>query len=300
MSLLNYEALEALQAIVQCGSFEKAARSLHITQSAVSQRLRSLEDQLGQLLLVRDVPPRPTQAGRLLLNHVTQVKRWESEVLDSLQQEASSEFASLAVGVNADSLATWFLDALRPTIKKHPLLIELVVEDEHYTDELLRRGEVSATVSAKSHPPLGCDSTALGTVRYYCVATRAFKDRYFSQGFTERAVERAPTVLFSRKDSLHSRFLREKFSWSEVSYPFSLVPSSDGFASWVEAGLAYGLVPEPQCRDALRSKKLINLTPQKFMEFDLFYHAYRAQPPYAVDFQQEFVKQAHKLLRRLS
>ncbi len=294
---LNYDGLAALQAVVREGSFERAARSLKISQSAVSQRLRGVEEQLGQSLVVRSSPPKPTKAGRALLNHAEQVLQWEKVVLKSLKLEVAESFASLTIGVNADSLATWFLDALLPTIQREGVLIELIVDDEHFTDELLRRGEVSGCVSAKEQPPFGCDSEALGKVRYYCVCTPAFRRKYFSRGFTKRAVEVAPTVLFSRKDSLHERFFREKFDLGEISYPFHIVPSSHAFYALIEEGMVYGLVPEPQCREALKRGRLVQLTPNKFMEFSLYYHFYRLQPPFAEVFQAKLISLAQQTLR---
>ena len=60
MHNLDTAALDCLAALADDGSFERAAQRLSITQSAVSQRLRSLEAQVGQLLVVRARPQDPT------------------------------------------------------------------------------------------------------------------------------------------------------------------------------------------------------------------------------------------------
>jgi LysR family transcriptional regulator (chromosome initiation inhibitor) len=56
MSTFDPDALECLAAILEEGGFERAAQRLSITQSAVSQRLRALEAQVGTVLVVRSRP----------------------------------------------------------------------------------------------------------------------------------------------------------------------------------------------------------------------------------------------------
>ena len=58
MDLLHPQ-LAAFAAVLEEGSFEAAARRLCVTPSAVSQRIKALEDRLGQVLLVRQPPCRP-------------------------------------------------------------------------------------------------------------------------------------------------------------------------------------------------------------------------------------------------
>ena len=57
MADIDYKLLKALSVVVQEGGFEKASRVLHISQPAVSQRVKLLEEQTGQVLLTRTSPP---------------------------------------------------------------------------------------------------------------------------------------------------------------------------------------------------------------------------------------------------
>ena len=66
----DYRTLQALDAVIRERGFERAAQKLCITQSAVSQRIKQLENMFGQPLLVRTVPPRPTEQGQKLLDNV--------------------------------------------------------------------------------------------------------------------------------------------------------------------------------------------------------------------------------------
>lgn len=63
----DYRTLQALDAVIRERGFERAAQKLCITQSAVSQRIKQLENLFSQPLLVRTIPPRPTEQGQKLL-----------------------------------------------------------------------------------------------------------------------------------------------------------------------------------------------------------------------------------------
>lgn len=274
--MMDYYHLEALAAVVREGSFERAARTLNITQSAVSQRLKLLEDQVGQLLVVRSTPPQATRLGRLLVEHLTHVRSLERE-LDEVFQDESHAPVTLPIGVNADSLAGWFLTAVAPLLKQHQVLLELIAEDERHTRELLRRGEVIGCVTAQADPPQGCDAEYLGSMRYRCLATRAFQKRYFADGMSKAAISTAPAVVFNRKDNLHAEFLNEEFNWKNASFPAHYVPSSEKFFEMVQRGHAYGLVPDWQSKKDLAARRLIELAPRRPMDLKLYWHYSRYQ-----------------------
>ncbi len=139
----DYRTLQALDAVIRERGSERAAQKLCITQSAVSQRIKQLENMFGQPLLVR-LMPRPTEQGQKLLALLRQVELLEEEWLGDEQTGSSSLLLSLAV--NADSLATWLLPALAPVLADSPIRLNLQVEDETRTQERLRRGEVVGAV----------------------------------------------------------------------------------------------------------------------------------------------------------
>jgi LysR family transcriptional regulator (chromosome initiation inhibitor) len=295
---LNYDHLHAFSTVLREGSFAKAAQALHITQSAVSQRIAALEDILGHRILVREIPPRPTQSGRALLHHAQQVERWERGVLGELEGAQGESFSTFSVAVNADSLASWFLDAVVPALSKPTNLIHILVDDERHTDELLRRGEVSGCVSARAKAPVGCDSEYLGSMVYRLVATPKYRARYFKKGITRESLEQAPAVLFNRRDELHSEFLKGHLGMGDLLFPHHLVPSSQGFVSLVERGLAYGLVPEFQAADLLKRGILVELAPRERAVIKLHWQYTRLQPPFVREFSESIVKLGKGLLRQ--
>ncbi len=78
--MLDYAGLEALAAVLREGSFDRAARKLHVTPSAISQRIKLLEERVGQVLVMRGTPCTGTEAGRRLCLHVEQVALLENEL----------------------------------------------------------------------------------------------------------------------------------------------------------------------------------------------------------------------------
>ena len=116
--MFDYKLLEAIAMVVAEGGFDKAAKKLFITQSAVSQRVKQLENNIGQLLLTRTTPVRATDTGLKLIRHYRQVRILENEINDEVSVKKENGFTLIAVGVNADSIATWFIKAVQPFLLK--------------------------------------------------------------------------------------------------------------------------------------------------------------------------------------
>jgi DNA-binding transcriptional LysR family regulator len=171
--MLDAKPLDALEAIVRAGSFELAAQWLCITPSAVSQRIRQLEEHLGQTVLVRSQPVRPTPAGKRLLRHVRQLQLLEAELRHDLAGDVPDAFTTLAVAVNAVSLETWFPEAIADCVAQENLLLQLIVDDQDYTHALLKNGDVIGCVTTQAQALTGCQSVCLGRMPYVCVATQS-------------------------------------------------------------------------------------------------------------------------------
>ncbi len=275
---LDYKLLDALAAVIREGSFDKAARQLNLTQSAVSQRVKLLEQQLGQILLVRSNPPTPTAVGQQLLRHAEQVRLMEGELLADIRPAVASGYERITIGANADSLATWLLAALAPLLASEQLLIELVLEDQDYTHELLRDGTVAGCISTLQRPMQGCEVMYLGAMRYRCVAAPAFVERHFAAGVSADSLLAAPAVIYNRKDDLHRVFLETCFPLQDPDYAHHTLPSSQAFLDAPLAGIGYALVPELQLTDHLNRGTLIDLLPGRYIDVALYWHHWSRQP----------------------
>ncbi len=233
---LDYAQLAALAAVVSEGSFDGAARALHVTPSAVSQRIRQLEERVGAVLVQRITPCVATAAGAPLLRHAERVALLEAELAATLPALGSARgrahggaTTALRIAVNADSLATWFVGALAAFAAAQPALrIDLLVDDQDHTAEALRRGDVLAAVSASAAPVQGCRSLPLGRLRYLATASPAFMRRWFAQGVNAASLQRAPCLLFNRKDQLQARWMR-RLTRRAVEPGCHRLPSSQAF-----------------------------------------------------------------------
>jgi LysR family transcriptional regulator (chromosome initiation inhibitor) len=280
--MIETKLLDTLAAVVGEGGFERAARRLNLTQSAVSQRIRQLEEAVGQPVLTRTQPPRTTGPGRALLRHARRVGLLEVELAADLAKQhavtgapglAAVPWQTLALAVNADTLATWFTAAVLPVLLAERLVLDLRVDDQERTLDLLRGGEVAGCVSTREAPAQGCRVEFLGVMRYHCACAPAFAAQWFPQGLTLKAAWSAPAVVFNRDDNVHDQFLKETLGASPDCAPRHHVPDSERFVDFVLGKAGYGLIPHIQAKTHLASGALVNLWPSP-LPVPLYWHCW--------------------------
>lgn len=247
--------LAALAAVHRRGAFDLAAAALGITQSAVSQRLRALEDSVGVLLIRRGSPSVATEAGLRLIRHHDEVALLARQVAEELGAGPKGR-AVLRVAVNADSLATWVIPALAAV---EGVLFDLVIDDQDCSQDWLRRGEVVAAVTGHPGPLQGCDTLPLGALRYRATASPGFMARWFAGGVTPAAVAEAPALTFSDKDRLQAAWIAAEELETRTGFPSHRLASSQGFVDACLAGLGWGLNPEPLVAGYLMAGRLVEL-----------------------------------------
>jgi len=298
--MLDYKLIEALAMVVAEGGFERAARTLNLTQSAVSQRVRLLEEALGQVLVARVSPPAPTPAGRRLLKHYRQVRLLEGDLAPAEAESGAPWSRALAVGVNADSLATWFLPAVDPFIQEHRVLLDLSVDDQDETHKMLRDGEVVGCVSARAEPMQGCRAVALGTMEYRLLAAPDFAARWFPDGLTPESVARGPAVTFNRVDESVNAMLAAALGERPRAYPTHHVPSSEQYMNAILAGWGYGTLPEQQTASLLAAGQLVDLAPEHPLPVALSWHCWNLDSPLLAALTDALVKGAARMLSNTS
>lgn len=275
--MLDYAALSALAAVVREGSFERAARALSVTPSAISQRIRLLEERLGCALVVREQPCRPTETGRRLCQHVDRVRLLEQELEGAVPALAPDGMARvpLPVAVNADSLATWFTPAVATFAADAPVLMEIAVDDQDHTAEWLRSGAVLAAVTGSSRPATGCNIRPLGAMRYVAAATPDFMARHFAEGIGAGTLARAPSLVFNAKDALQAQWSR-RLCHRHVELPRHMLPSSQAFVTATLAGMGWGLHPQALIASHLKDGSLVELVPKTPLDVPLHWQQARA------------------------
>jgi len=269
----DYRGLAALTAVVEEGNFERAAAALFISQPAVSHRLRALEQWAGELLVIRSQPPQATIRGQQLIAHFRQVQLLEFGM--EARSQTHTPMPRLAIAVNADSAATWLLDALAPLLNPPMCLIDLRIDDQDETLRHLREGQVFGCITSSGDVVAGTTVEALGNMIYLCVATPAFMQHWFPDGVTASRIAVAPALVYNRSDRLHDRYLRQAGLPPDV--PKNFFPSAEGFVSFIKAGYGYGIVPAIQVRRELEVGTLVELTPREVLSLPLYWHQWNIQ-----------------------
>ncbi|QRP43590.1 LysR family transcriptional regulator ArgP [Amycolatopsis sp. FDAARGOS 1241] len=297
MSDLPLDQVRTLLAVVDEQSFDRAAAVLHVTPSAVSQRVKALERRMGRVLIQRAKPVRLTDSGQVLVRFARQLTRLEADTRAELGL-ADSGPTTLPIAVNADSLATWFLPALAAVPPDPPICFDLRSDDQDHTAALLREGLVMAAVTSAPHPVQGCTSTRLGRMRYRAVAAPAFVSRWLADRPLRQALPDAPVVLFDPKDDLQDRFVRSVTRRPVIGGVRHFVPSSESFADAVAAGLGWGMVPELQLPELrLHGDPLVDLAPDRPADVPLYWQQWKLDSPALATVAEAVTKAAGERLR---
>jgi len=282
MTELPLDQVRTLLAVIDEGTFDAAACALHVTPSAVSQRVKALEQRTGRVLLMRTKPVRPTESGEVVVRFARQLAQLERDAHAELGMTAPGEPTRLSIAVNADSLATWFLPALTRVPEELGLCFELRREDQDHTATLLREGLVMAAVTSSPNAVTGCSVRALGRMRYLPVASPGFCERWFGGGADRplrEVIGEAPLVVFDRNDGLQDGFVRALRGGGGASSLRHFVPTSEGFVSAVVAGMGWGMVPETQADPLLRAGRLVSLAPDRVIDVPLFWQQWKLDSP---------------------
>ena len=256
--------LAALAAVHRRGAFDLAAAELHVTPSAISQRIKALEEETGTLLIRRGTPCRATETGLRLIRHHDEIALLERSLEQDLGLTPGP--AMLRIAVNADSLATWILPALART---EGFLFDLVIDDQDVSQDWLRRGEVVAAITSHPGPLQGCDTLPLGALRYRATASPGYMARWFPAGVTPEALRQAPTLTFSDKDQLQARWVARSLGPQRQALPTHRMASSQAFVDACLTGLGWGMNPEALVGPHLASGALRELLPDTPLDVPL-------------------------------
>ncbi|MCV6591534.1 MAG: LysR family transcriptional regulator ArgP [Silicimonas sp.] len=257
----DYDSLVVLSAVVRTGSFEAAANSLNVTQSAVSQRIKQLEEKVGSILVQRGRPCVATDDGLLLCQHVEQVSLLQHELADQLAARGTSSGSSavsVRIAVNSDSLATWFPDVMKRALNELNLLLEIIPDDQEFTEERLRSGDALAIVTSNNKPIPGCLTVPLGAMDYLAIASPEFAEAHFAEGCTQVSLAKAPSIQFDRKDTLPQQWMMLAFGTTGklVSH---YIPSYEGHLLAAQRGVGWAMMPLVTVKPMIERGELVEL-----------------------------------------
>ena len=289
MGSLDYRALAVLDAVASHGSFDKAALALGITQSAVSQRIKALEDASGRLLIIRGQPAMPTGLGQRLIVHHRNVKLMEASLDIDLGNSVS--MPEIAIAIDADSLATWFPDTLAALLAPPRCQLDVRLADSDSALQMVREGTVFGCVAAEADIAIDAAAatsvTPLGSLRYVCVATPTFAGHWFGDGFSAEAAQLAPAVV--GQHGLLARFLAQQLQL-RAPFPHHTLPVETARRVCIQESLAYGLMPQRLAAPALATERLVDLAPGSTLDVPLSWHAWALDTPFTKLLSEQVIR----------
>lgn len=285
---LDYRGIEALYTVQELQSFEAAAKKLHITQSAVSQRIKALETYYGEPVLIRALPYEPTPLGKRLIGHFKRISLLEEELNKEIGKE--EELLRIAIAINRDSLETWFIDWMEKTDLLGSILLEVIADDQERTIDYLKKGLVSACLSTSEKEILGGRVQFAGNMEYILAASPEFKKKHFSNGSPVQCLKNAPAIKFDQNDFLHEKYLEKFFHMNGKDLNYHIIPSVKGFKQMVLSGFAYGLIPRIDIEEELKSKKIIQLYSNKTWKVPLYWHSWTVESKLYEKFNSDIIK----------
>jgi LysR family transcriptional regulator, chromosome initiation inhibitor len=271
MHNLDPAALACLAAIVDEGSFEGAAQTLAITQSAVSHRLKALESAVGQPMLVRSRPLVLTQTGKLLLRYARQLNAMQVDLARDLSHNERVLDQRIPIAVNADSLATWIPHALNPVVQRG-IRLEILVDDQDFTHEWLKQGSVLGCVSTVAHALQGCTATPLGSMRYVAAASPKLAKAISLKGFSAQTLAEHPFLVFNRKDDMQRQWAARALGLKRVKLLETFVPSTEASVRAMLLGWGIGVAPELLLAPLIAKGQLVAIEPDSPIDIELYWH----------------------------
>ena len=260
----DYDALRMLEALVRSGSFEAAGKAMQVSQSAVSQRIKQLEERVGSILVIRGRPCLPTEEGLLLCQHFEHVVLLEHDLTNRLTHFGSAGEKSrpkVRIAVNSDSLATWFPAVVKRVTDELELLLEVIPDDQEHTEDRLKSGDALAVVTSRDDEISGTALTRLGTMNYLAVSSPSFFAEHFEGGGVSlESLATAPTILFDQKDTLPEQWMEMVFGSAGV-LPAHMVPSYEGLLRCCLQGVGWIMMPELTVSPLIKRKELVALVP---------------------------------------
>ncbi len=300
---LDPRQLDAFAATIDAGSLAAAAKQLHLTLAAVSLRIKALESQLGQRLLIRSKTAQATRAGQALLAHIRRTRLLEAELAERLGNDTQgADWQTLHVAVNADSLASWFLPGVQKTLLQHKLLVQSVVDDQEHTLQWLQNGDVIGCVTQLAQPLRGCAAKPLGLMRYRCLGapSLARKLRNLMRTSHTSALLQIPALCFNARDHLQDVFINKHLSLQDTSYPRHYIPAGDAYHLALLQGLGWGMQADVQLKlqwpGVMEAGQLVELFEGAHVDVPLYWHHWAQEAAHAARFTQAVVDAARKHL----
>lgn len=260
---MTLKHLEALYWVWRLGSFTAAAERLHSTQSAISMRIRDLEEALGQELFDRTArAARLTTKGQELVGYAERVMELMAEIKARIG-DPTIVSGIVRIGVTEYVALTWLPDLVRELNARFPrVTLEMNVDLTLSLLDKLRGGEIDLAMLPGPIVQPGLRNISLGFVEFAWMASPALKipDRRL----TPRDLDNWPILTLSKTSNLYAQLERWFEESGAVGRRTDTCNSLSVLASWTISGLGIGYLPIEHFGRDIRAGRLrmVDVTPK--------------------------------------
>ncbi|MES2802202.1 MAG: LysR family transcriptional regulator [Bdellovibrionota bacterium] len=259
MSLLS-PTLEAFWAIVQKGTVQEASQILGITQTGVTQRIRSLEKQLQTTLFIRSRKGmKLTSEGESLLQYVKVSLENEGMALSKIQKAAFEHNIEIGISGPSSILRSRVIPNLLALKTKLPKVrFRFDLSDNSDNQEKLKNGHCDLAILEHHQVTKEMDSRILKVERYKLYVPKVWKKRKLSE-----IVENEAIIDFDAADRMTFQYL-EKYRLKKSQADRHYANNTDALMSMIEQGLGYSVLSEDFAK---KNGKICDISPDQHFDY---------------------------------
>jgi DNA-binding transcriptional LysR family regulator len=259
---VNLNRLTYFAAVVDTGSFTKAAERLHITKAVVSQHIAALERETGTTLLIRTTRKvHLTDAGRMLHARCGFILRAAEEAFGELLQSASEPTGILRITAPNDYGIATMIPVVTDYINRYPAChVELALEDR--TVDLLS-GEIDMAIRIGWLADSSFQARKIGSFRQLLVGSASFADRISALQNPEDLTKLPFIANMALKEPLLWQFSRDDIKKRAVRMQAAIaIDTTPGVLAAVQANGGLSVLPDFLVGDLVVSGQLVHVLPE--------------------------------------
>jgi LysR family transcriptional regulator, chromosome initiation inhibitor len=277
MSLLS-PPLQAFMEVAKHKSVHGAANVLHVTQTAVTQRIRSLEAKLSSTLFIRTHRGMIlTPEGEALLHYCHAASELEGEALAKITGVAVETSIQVCITGPTSIMRSRIIPQCLLIMNQFPqLLMYFDITDIENRARSLRAGESQFAVILPENVTAEMEYKLLRPERYVLVCTAAWKKRKLHDIIqSERIIDYDPS------DQMTFNYLKHFGLFNLIKHERHFVNRTESMAMMLTAGLGYGVLTAEFSQSYVKNKELIVLNAGKMYENVMALAWYsRPEPPH--------------------
>jgi len=264
-------------AIVQQKTVHGAAEVLHLTQTAVTQRIRALESSLSTTLFIRTRRGMAlTPEGEALLHYCQAAQEMEGEALAKIRQAAIDTPVRICISGPTSIMSSRVIPQCLLVMQQFPnLLMHFDINDLEERGKLLRSGGAQFVILREEDLTPEMESKVLKPERYVLVCTYAWRNRKLPDILkTERIIDYDPA------DQMTFNYLKHFDLFEHANLDRHFVNRTNSLATLLVNGCGYGVLTSEFSKPYIENKQLILLNSAKIFENAMALAWYpRHEPP---------------------